>query len=123
MSAAEIASVSTEFDILAQKPVQTSVLATIETRYKPIAPVGQNDLEFLIPADKDNNIRLDNELYVRCKLVSVSGNNVNASEHTAVTNRFLNSLSSQCNIVINGTTITQASEHYNFRSYLEAFLT
>jgi len=49
MSAAEIASISSEFDIFAHKPVQTSVLGTIETAYKPIVPVAQNDLEFLIP--------------------------------------------------------------------------
>ena len=55
MSAAEIESISSEFDI-SQKPVQTSVLGNIETAYKPIAPVDRNDLEFLIPAVKDNYI-------------------------------------------------------------------
>jgi len=65
ISAAEIASVSSEFDIFAHKPVQTSVLGTIETAYKPIVPVEQNDLEFLIPSNKDNYIRLDILLYVR----------------------------------------------------------
>jgi len=38
MSAAEITSKSSDFDIFAHKPVQTSVLETIETAYKPIAP-------------------------------------------------------------------------------------
>ena len=42
-----------------------SVLATIETSYKPIDPVDQNDLEFLIHTEKDNYIRLDIKLYVR----------------------------------------------------------
>jgi len=70
MSAAEVASISSEFEIFADKPVQTSVLGTIETAYKPIAPVEQNELEFLIPGDKDNYIRLDIQLYVRGKLVS-----------------------------------------------------
>jgi len=48
-------SVSSEFDIFARKPVQTSVHETIETVYKPIAPVDQSDLEFLIPADNDTS--------------------------------------------------------------------
>ena len=43
--------------------------------------------------------------------------------HTAVTNNFLQSLFSQYNVVLNGTTITQASENYNYRSYLETLLT
>ena len=38
MSAAEIASVRNEFDIFAHKPVQMSVLGTMETAYKPNAP-------------------------------------------------------------------------------------
>ena len=84
MSAAEVASISSEFDIFAHKPVQTSVLGTIETAYKHIAPVEQNDLEFLIPGDKDNYIRLDIQLYVWGKLVSSSGINVDVSDHTGV---------------------------------------
>jgi len=73
MSAAEIASINSEFHIFSLKPVQTSVLGTIDTAYKPIAPVDQNNLEFLIPAVKDNYIHLDINLYVRGKLDSVRG--------------------------------------------------
>jgi len=123
MSVAEIASVSSEFDIFMHKPVQTSVLRSIETAYKLIAPVEQNGLKFLIPADKYNYIHLDIKLYVRGKLVSGSGNSVDVSDHTVVTNKFLHSLFSQCNVVLNCTTITQDNEHYNFRSYLETLLT
>ena len=65
MSAAEIASISSEFDIFTYKPVQMSVLGTIETAYKPIAHVDQNGLEFLIPANNYNYISLDIQLYVR----------------------------------------------------------
>jgi len=114
MSTAEIASIISEFDI-AHKPIQTSVLGTIETAYKPIAPVEQNDLEFLIPGDKDSYIRLDIQLYVRGKLVSGSGNDVDVTVHTGVVNN-LHSLFSQCTVVLNGTTITQSGEHYNYRS-------
>ena len=44
-------------------------------------------------------------------------------DHTAVTNNFLHSLFSQCNVTLNGVTTTQASEHYNYRSYHETLLT
>ena len=123
MSTAEIASIISDFDIFTQKTVQTSVLGTIETSYKPIAPVVQNHLQFLIPADKDNYIRLDIQLYVRGKLVSGSGNYVDVTDHTGVVNNLLHSLFSQCAVVLNGTTITQSGEHYNYRSYLENLLT
>jgi len=123
MSTAEIASISSEFDIFVHKRIQTSVLGTIETAFIPIAPVHQNDLEFLIPADKDNYIRLDIQLYVRGKLLSGSGNDVNVTVHTGVVNNLLHSLFSQCTVVLNGTTITHSGEHYNYRSYLETLLT
>ena len=42
--AADALSASSEFDIVAQKPVQTSVQETIETIYRPIASVEQSDL-------------------------------------------------------------------------------
>jgi hypothetical protein len=48
--------ISSEFDVFAKKPVQRSVLETTEVVYKPLAPVEQNDLEFVIPADPDTYI-------------------------------------------------------------------
>jgi len=33
---------------------------------------------------------------------------------------FLHSLFSQCNVTLNGVTITQMNEHYNYRSYLDS---
>jgi len=68
------------------------VLGTIDTAYKPIAPVDQIDLEFLIPADKGNYIHLDIQLYVRGKLVSGFGNDVDVTDHTGVVNNLLHSL-------------------------------
>jgi len=109
MSTAEVATISSDFDIFAHKPVQTCLLGTIETAYKPIAPVDQNDLEFLIPADKDNYIRLDIQLYVRGKLVSGSGNDVDFTDHTGVVNNLLHPLFNV--VVLNGTKIMQSGEH------------
>jgi hypothetical protein len=54
MSAVEILSVSSDFDIFAHKPIQTPILDTVEMFYKPIAHVEQIDFEFLIPADCDS---------------------------------------------------------------------
>jgi len=116
-------SVSSEFDIFARKPIQTSVLETIETVYKPNAPVDQSDLEFLIPADNDTYIDLDIKLYIRGKLMSREGKDLDDKDFTAVTNNFLHSLFSQCNITLNDVPITQAGERYQYRSYLETLTT
>jgi len=48
---------------------------------------------------------------------------VDASDHTCVTNHRLHSHFSQFTFVLNGTTITQSSKHYNYRSYFETLLT
>ena len=68
--AAEALSVSSEFDIFAQKPVQTSVQETIATIYRPIASVNQSYLEFFIPAERDSYIGLNIKLDFRGKLTS-----------------------------------------------------
>jgi hypothetical protein len=36
---AEVAAVSSEFDIFVHKPIQTAVLGTVVTAYKPLAPL------------------------------------------------------------------------------------
>ena len=118
----EMASVSTEFDIFALKPMQQAIHETIEVTYKPIATIDQTDLEFNIPADTDTYVDTNIHLYVSGKLTTADGKDLNAEDFTAVTNNFLHSLFSQCTIYLNGVPITQSSQHYNYRSTLETLL-
>ena len=115
--------VSSDFDIFARKPIQTSVLETIQTVYKPIVPVEQSDFEFLIPADNDTYIDPNIKFYIRGKLVSGDGKDLDNTDNTAVTNNFLHSLFSQCCIALNGVPNTQASELYQYLSYFETLVT
>ena len=116
-------SLSSEFDLFAPRPIQTSVVETTEVTYKPIASVEQSDLEFLIPADNDTYVDLNIKLYIRGNLLKADGTNLDNTDFTAVTNNFLHSLFSQCSITLNGVTITKATELYNYRSYFETLLT
>ena len=59
---ADVVSASTEVDIFATRPVQSSTTETTETAYKPIASLGQSDLEFPIPANHDTYIDLNIQL-------------------------------------------------------------
>ena len=63
----EVEFVSSEFDIIAPKPVQSAILGTDGVHYKPIATVDQNDLEFFIPGDSETYIDQDIKLYVTGK--------------------------------------------------------
>ena len=47
MLGAGVASISSEFHIFVHRPIQTALLRTVETVYKPLAPEEHNDLEFL----------------------------------------------------------------------------
>ena len=116
-------SLSSKFDIFAPKPVQASVIETTEVSYKPIASVDQSDLELMIPSYSDTYIDLNIRLYVRGKLTKNDGTALGNTDFTAVNNNFLHSLFSQCSIALNGVTITQAAELYNYRSFFETILT
>ena len=105
------------------RPIQTAVQGTVETVYKSLAPVEQNDSEFLIPGDSDNYIDLDIKLYVRGKMVSSPGKDEDLRDTTAVANNLLHSRLSQCTVMVNGVPVTQSHEHYNYRAYLETLLT
>ena len=48
---------------------------------------------------------------------------MDVSDHMGVVNNLLHSLFNQCTVVLNGTTITQSGEHYDYRSYLDTLLT
>ena len=110
---------SSEFDLFAPRPIQTSVVETTDVTYKPIVSVEKTDLEFLIPTDNDTYVDLNIKLYIRGNLIKAEGTNLDNTDFTAVTNNFLHSLFSQCSFSLNGVTITQATILYNYRSYFE----
>jgi hypothetical protein len=56
-------------------------------------------------------------------VVSSSGKDVDLTATTAGANNLHQSLFSQCNVSLNGKAVSQANEHYNYRSYLETLLT
>jgi hypothetical protein len=74
------------------RPIQTAVQGTVDTVYKPLAPVEENDLDFFIPKVSDTYIDLDIKLYVRGKMVSNSGKDVDLTHTTAVANNHLHSV-------------------------------
>ena len=113
----------TDFDIFAPKPRHVAVEGTTETIYKPIASIGQTDIEFLIPGDSETYIHLDLKLYIKGKLLKEDNTQLGDTDYTAGINNLLHSLFSQCSISLNSTQITQAGELYNYRAYLETLLT
>jgi hypothetical protein len=62
-----------EFGLFARGPEKTTVPSSRDTHNKPIAPVDQSDLEFVIPDDAETNFDLDIHMSVRGKLVAQDG--------------------------------------------------
>jgi len=85
--------------------------------------VEQSDLDYLISADTNTYIDLDVKLYVGCKLISGEEKDLDNKDFSAVTNNFLHSVVSHCNIKFNSLPITQSGDLYLYRSYLETLLT
>jgi hypothetical protein len=73
-------------------------------------------------ADNDTYIDTNIPLFIRGKLTKADGTNLGATDFTAGTNNLLHRLFSQCSIALNGTTITPATDLYNYRSYFETVL-
>ena len=121
--AADVVSANIEFDIFATRPVQASTIETIETAYKPIASLDQSDLEFLIPADHNTYIELNIQVYISGKLTQAAGKDLELTDVTCVANNLLHFFSEQCNISLNGVTITHPADLYYYRAYLETLLT
>jgi len=115
--------VGTDFDIVVRKPKQSSTVETNETIYRPIASVDQTDIEFVIPGDSDTYVDLDLKLFAKGKLQTEDNTDLPETDNTAEVNNLLHSLFSQCTIYLNGTQITQATELYTFRAYIETLST
>ena len=73
-------------------------------------------------ADNDTYIDLNIRLFVGGKLTASDGKDLEATDFTAVTNNIHHSLFTQCSITFNGTSITQSTDLYQYRAYLETLL-
>jgi hypothetical protein len=121
--AANAVCVSYEFDIFADRPVQTLTEKIVEIPHKPLTSVDQSDLEFMIPEDDNSYIYVNMQINIKDQLVFAAGAELSITDYTAGTNSFLHSLFSLCNISLNGVSITPSSNNYNYRAYLETVLT
>jgi hypothetical protein len=115
--------VSFEFDKFADRPVQTITEKIVEIALYPILSFDQSDLEFTISEDDNTTINPNMQIYVKSQLFMAAEAELEETDYTAGIINFLHSLISQCNISINGVSITPSSDNYNYRAYVETILT
>ena len=103
--------------------MQGAVLWSRATLYKPIAPVDQSDLEYVISGDSQTYVDPNIHMMIRGNLVHPDESNFDSDDHTSVVNNLLLSLLSKCSITLNGVSISASKDLYNYRVYLERLLT
>jgi len=78
--------INSAFDIFEFRPMQTSLLESIEEPHKPVSGVDQCDEEFSVQATSDIYIDPNIRVLVRGKLTKTKGTDVDESDFTGVTN-------------------------------------
>jgi hypothetical protein len=83
--AANAVCVSFEFDIFADRPVQTSTEKIVEIAHKTIISVDQSDLKFVIPQNDNSYIVPNMQIYIKGQLVGAAGAELSNTDYTART--------------------------------------
>jgi hypothetical protein len=120
---ANVVCASSDFDVFADRPVQTSTVRTVEICHKPTTGVDHHDIEFTVPGDEERYIDPDMQLYIKGQLLEANGAELDIKDYTAAVNNMLHSLFEQCNMSLNNISIIPSADNYKYRSYFESILT
>ena len=117
-------SIRSELDLFKVPPTQTSLEDGFFTEYRPVSILtSEGPVEFCINSETFNYIDLANSfLYVRASITTADGSALAADCEIAPECNFLHSLWSQCDMYLNGTLVTQSSNNYPYRAYIENLL-
>ena len=117
-------SVTSQLDLLSVPPTQTSLEDGLFTEYRPLSMLtSAGPVEFCIAAESSNYIDLANTFqYVRASVMQADGTDLEQGIEIAPECNFLHTLWSQCDLYLNDTLVTQSSNNYSYRSYMEMLL-
>lgn len=113
-----------ELDLFINKPIQSNILKVEEIAYKPISSLSNSsDIEFVSVGFGDT-YRDPSSIYLKLQvqLLKNAQGDVHTTSKSGVVNNILHSLFRQVTVYLNNVPISQTSNNYNFRSYLENLL-
>ena len=115
---------TSQLDLFSVPPIQTSLEDGFFTEYRPLSMLTlAGPVEFCIAAESSNYIDLAYTfLYVRASVTQADGIDLEQGVEIAPECNFLHSLWSQCDLYLNDTLVTQSSNNYSYRSYMETLL-
>ena len=116
--------VKEKLDLFSVPPSQTSLEKRKYIQYNSVSILSNNGtVEFLIPGESSSYIDLSNTLLHVCTRIKKQDRTVLANDgNVALVCNFLHALWSQCDLFLNGVLVTQASNAYPYRAYLETLL-
>ena len=114
-----------ELDLFSVPPTQTSIESGLFVEYRPISSLADGaPIEFEIVSSGDDYIDFANSyLHIKVKIQRADGTVLDAADTVGPVNNFLHSLFSQVDVSLNGTLITNSTNTYAYRAYLENLLT
>ena len=113
-----------ELDLFSVPPTQTSIESGAFVEYHPISSLADGaPIEFEVSSSGDDYMDFANSyLYVRAKITRANGSNLVDADKVGPVNNFLHSLFSQVDVSLNGTLITNSTNTYPYRAYIETLL-
>ena len=124
MHPSSLESVTSQLDLFSVPQTQSSLEDGFFTEYRPLSMLtSAGAVEFRIAAESSNYINLANNfLYVRASVTQADGTDLKQGVEIAPECNFLHTLWSQCDLYLNDTLVTQSSNNYSNRSYMETLL-
>ena len=115
---------SSQLDLFAIPPTQTSLEGGSYTEYQPVSILSSaGPIEFVVSGESSSYIDLANSLlYVRASIVKADGTDLDGDSEIAPECNFIHSLWSQIDLYLNGTLITPSNNNYGYRCCLENLL-
>ena len=116
--------VKTELDLFTVPPTQTSIVDSHVVELQPMASLDSGGpIEFLIPGSGDDYLDLANTiLHVQVKVTRANGDDLDLADPVGPVNNWLHSLFGQVDVSLNGTLVTQSTNTYAYRAFIETLL-
>ncbi|XP_078603482.1 uncharacterized protein F54H12.2-like [Branchiostoma floridae x Branchiostoma japonicum] len=113
-----------ELDLFEVPPTQTTITDGRWVEYHPVASLAESSpIEFDIPGAGEEFTDLSQtKLYVKAKIVLPNGNDLPDNAKVGPVNMWLQSLFSQVTVTVAGKDITDSTNCYPYRAYLETLL-
>jgi hypothetical protein len=113
-----------ELDLFSVPPTQTSIESGTYVEYRPISTLTDGaPIEFDVTSSGDDYLDFASSyLHVKAKIERANGDALVPADTVGPVNNLLHSLFSQVDVSLNGTLITNSSNTYHYRAYLENLL-